>query len=119
MKDLHPAWKVCIGLAIVIFVTTASTGKILITQQQGIKDNEKLLEEIQAQQLRGEERSYINRAIAGCADIINDGEMEITDECLDPRVVAYYPPSICSKLITLAVDNCGENALVIIDLEDP
>lgn len=110
--DLHPAWKVCIGMAIVLFVTFAGAGRLLLMQQQSIDDNAQLLQEIQNQQRRGEERGYINRAIGGCSDIINDGEIEITEECTDPRVAVYYPPSICNKL-PIEILNCGDNAVVV------
>lgn len=125
LHDLHPAWKVCIGLAAVIFITIATGSRVLIMQQSTIddqqvtiNDNARLLQEIREQQVRGEERGYINRAISGCADIINDGEIEITTECLDPRVAAYFPPSICEKL-PIIVANCGENAVVITEAGGP
>lgn len=109
--DLHPAWKVCIGMALLLFVTFAATGRILQTQQNQIDANAETLDEIQAQQQRGEERSYINRSVAAW-DIINDQEIEITAELLDKRVAAYYPPSICAKL-PVPVDGCGSKADVI------
>jgi hypothetical protein len=117
-NDLHPAWKVCIGLALVIFVAIATGSKVLLVQQSAINDNAELLEQIQQQQKRGEERSYIARAISGCADIINDGEIEITEECVDERVAAYYPPSICERL-PIEVIGCGNKATVVAGVGEP
>lgn len=108
--NMHPAWKVCIGLAVLIFITIATGGRVLLLQQEAI-------EGIKAQQNLGQERSYINRAIGGCSDIINDGEIEITEECMDERVAAYYPPSICEKL-PRDVPNCGSKAVVVTELGD-
>lgn len=112
MENIHPAWKVCIGLALLFFVTVAIGSRVLISQQDAIDENADLLHQIQDQQRRGEERSYIARAISGCSDIINDGEIEITEECTDPRVAAYYTPTICQKL-PLEVDGCGSKAVVV------
>jgi hypothetical protein len=122
LENVHPAWKVCAGIAIFVMITLAYAGQVLLTQQQGIDKNEMMLGDIQTmlngireQQTRGEERAYIARAISGCADIINDGEIEITEECIDPRVAKYYPPSICEKLAALEIPGCGSEAVVIID----
>lgn len=104
-NDLHPAWKVCIGLAILLFIIIA-TGSKLLLELQGT------LNEIQTQQRNGEERAYISRALSGCMDIINDGEIEITEECLDSRVAAYYPPSICAKL-PIQITDCGIRVTVV------
>jgi len=111
-SELHPAWKICIGLSILFFGTVALGSQVLFGQRDSIRGNKETLEEVQAQQKGGEERSYILRAIAGCADLINDQEIEITQECTDSRVAAYYPPSICLKL-PIEVDDCGSKAVVV------
>lgn len=119
IEELHPAWKVCIGMAIVLFVTFAGASRVLIMQQNAINENadaivdtKHLLIDIEVRQKAGEERAYIARAISGCSDLINDEEIEVTEECTDPRVAAYYSPSVCEKL-PLIVQNCGARAIVV------
>lgn len=117
--ELHPAWKILAGVSVLFFTTVAAGSMVLTSQQDDIRSNASLLQDlsvllhdIQTQQLAGQERGYALRAVSGCVDIINDQEIEITEECVDPRVAAYYPPSICQKLPVL-VDNCGSKAIVI------
>src|SRR5690606_14270107 len=96
-------------------VTTAAGGKVLLMQQQAIDDNRDFLEEVFAQQKRGVERSYIARAIGGCTDLINDAEIEVTQECSDPRVAAYYPPTICDQFPD-PIEGCGSKTFVFLNV---
>ena len=111
-EGIHPAWKVVIGLSILLFATIALGTQVLFWLNEAIRDTQDTLAAVQVQQEGGEERSYILRALAGCVDLINDQEVEITEECTDPRVAAYYTPSICAKL-PIVVQDCGLRAIVV------
>lgn len=69
------------------------------------------INEVQASQKAGRERGYVNRAVA-CMDIINDEEIELTGECVDPEIAAYYPPAIC-MLLPERVPGCSSRATVV------
>lgn len=116
--DIRLDWKLLAGLFIAWFVTLAVGSRVLNEQQGTINETKAIIEEVKSQQLASAERGYINRAIAGCSDIINDGEIEITDECVDPNVVVYFPPSICDKL-PVKVEECGSKTTVITQEERP
>lgn len=109
---LHPAYRILIGVGIVFLVYVAYSGAVLLGQKSNLDEQAQLIAGIRAEQLRGKERSFILRATAGCEDIINDQEIEITTECTDPNVAAYFPPSICKKL-PVVVEGCGSKAKVI------
>ena len=112
MENMHPARTVCIGLAMIMFMAIATGAAVLQGLSDKLEGTEELLLDVQERQALAEERSYINRAIAGCSDIINDEEIEITEECVDPRVAAYSTPSICEKL-PREVKGCGSKAKVV------
>lgn len=87
------AFVVLIGAAFFVGGLTRQLDKF-DTQLTTLSDQIDRLEDGQA---AGKERGYKNRAVS-CVDIINDQEIELTDECLDPNVVVFYPPSICAKI---------------------
>jgi hypothetical protein len=72
------------------------------------------LNEIKDGQAEAKTRGLILRAWSGCTDIINDGEISLTEECLDPEVAVWYPPDICAK-IPVEIPNCGSKATVLVD----
>jgi hypothetical protein len=53
------------------------------------------------------ERDFINRSVS-CMDLIidNDREFLLTAECVDPGVVAWYPPQVCDEL-PAGIKECG------------
>lgn len=69
--------------------------------------------QIEDRQNQAEERGYINRAMTCLILIVdNDRFFELPDECLHPRVAAYYPREVCTVLegIGSSAPDCGEKA---------
>lgn len=97
-NELHPAWKIAAGLAILFFVIVAIGGLAIARLSTTVKT-------IEQEQINAEESSTINRVL-NCSDIINDEEIMLTIECTNSRVIVYYPPDLCAK-IPNAPDTCG------------
>jgi len=100
----HPTWRMFLALFVMFFVALV----LSVVNQRGLAHELKVLS---ANQSAARERGYINRAV-GCMDIINDGEITLTAECVDPLVAAYYPAGIC-LLLPERVPGCGSKAYEI------
>jgi hypothetical protein len=100
----HPTWR----MVVYTWMAMALGAVLMVMVLFGFRGQ---LREIEAGQRAGTERSFINRAWAGCIDVINDGEILLTTECFDPQVTAWYPPDICAKIGHPY--QCGKNAVVV------